>query len=679
MQNNISVKKENVPLKVDNLTISNPLSSRTLFWPSRFRRESMFLYHMPLAFWLMDIVRPNTLIELGLVDGQSYFGFCQAMERLNIDGRCYGYSEEAPAKELLDYNEQNYQEFSTLTKQSATEALRSFKDNSIDFLVINTDVSQEAIKSLREIWRQKVSDHSIILIYNYLNKPHEIYVLEMIREISEYNKIVQLDQANGVTIILSGTHHDERLSHLAEIEVGSPEHNIVKSIFNRLGSAHYHQWNSEKLEKQARAARNQAKQAAADVKDKEEELEKVKAELCSLNEAYEARSNKLVSTQTLLFETSQKNNGEIVRLQEKILSIQQSLNQEQSLRRLEQNRVKEQSSELARHIINYEKQTQALQGEIKALEHSLEQAVFAHEKGLQKIEDINQMHTAELEACTKKIEDYEAKAQEVSRERDIEKINYEKQTQALQGEIKALEHSLEQAVSAHKKDLHRIEDSNQVHTTEVVSLITKIENCFNKAQEASREHDREKINYEQQTQSLHNKIKLLEHSLKQAVSAHEKDLQKIEDSNQVHTAEVVSLITKIEDYESSIKNNSLKLNKNCDRESFLHVRLKLSEALIKRLYRDFVSNSYYHLIHYLQFKKDAVTLMNSKVFDPEWYLTTNKDVKDKGADPAMHFICYGFYEGRNPSPHFDLVNHFINHPKLLNTDVSPLLLTTKGS
>ena len=37
------------------------------------------------------------------------------------------------------------------------------------------------------------------------------------------------------------------------------------------------------------------------------------------------------------------------------------------------------------------------------------------------------------------------------------------------------------------------------------------------------------------------------------------------------------------------------------------------------------------------------------LFDRHWYTSVNTDVRDAGVDPALHFVCYGYSEGRAPS------------------------------
>jgi len=44
----------------------------------------------------------------------------------------------------------------------------------------------------------------------------------------------------------------------------------------------------------------------------------------------------------------------------------------------------------------------------------------------------------------------------------------------------------------------------------------------------------------------------------------------------------------------------------------------------------------------------AQALAASDAFDAEWYLETNGDVAESGVDPALHFLEFGFAEGRGP-------------------------------
>jgi hypothetical protein len=51
-------------------------------------------------------------------------------------------------------------------------------------------------------------------------------------------------------------------------------------------------------------------------------------------------------------------------------------------------------------------------------------------------------------------------------------------------------------------------------------------------------------------------------------------------------------------------------------------------------------------------RKSSERLRLSGIFDAEWYSSANPDVGTSGADPAQHFIDFGYMEGRPPNARF---------------------------
>jgi glycosyltransferase involved in cell wall biosynthesis len=52
------------------------------------------------------------------------------------------------------------------------------------------------------------------------------------------------------------------------------------------------------------------------------------------------------------------------------------------------------------------------------------------------------------------------------------------------------------------------------------------------------------------------------------------------------------------------------------------------------------------------------------IFDPEWYLGRNPDVRASGVDPLQHFLSSGSQQGRDPHPLFDTAWYARNTPEL---------------
>lgn len=70
---------------------------------------------------------------------------------------------------------------------------------------------------------------------------------------------------------------------------------------------------------------------------------------------------------------------------------------------------------------------------------------------------------------------------------------------------------------------------------------------------------------------------------------------------------------------------------------------------------------------------ESQLVLKSGLFDEEYYLTKNKDVKKAGIDPLMHYVKYGAYEGRQPSRKFDAAYYLERNPDVREMRVNPLL------
>lgn len=70
--------------------------------------------------------------------------------------------------------------------------------------------------------------------------------------------------------------------------------------------------------------------------------------------------------------------------------------------------------------------------------------------------------------------------------------------------------------------------------------------------------------------------------------------------------------------------------------------------------------------------EDVVAIVESGLFDPDWYLSTYADVLDSGLDPFEHFATQGWREGRSPGPAFDLAWYLTRHADVLPEGTNPL-------
>ncbi len=66
-------------------------------------------------------------------------------------------------------------------------------------------------------------------------------------------------------------------------------------------------------------------------------------------------------------------------------------------------------------------------------------------------------------------------------------------------------------------------------------------------------------------------------------------------------------------------------------------------------------------------------LLNSDFFDSKYYLKENADVAKAKANPILHYLKFGWKEGRNPSPLFNTNDYISFRPDILEADICPLV------
>ena len=131
-------------------------------------------------------------------------------------------------------------------------------------------------------------------------------------------------------------------------------------------------------------------------------------------------------------------------------------------------------------------------------------------------------------------------------------------------------------------------------------------------------------------------------------------------------------------YDFSIKNSSLEWQLQVLKQQ----ARKLQEAKIalKQLQH---SKSYRvgHMIIYplsiplkiFRLIRDYNLLKKSGLFDSEYYLANNEDVRNAKINPIMHYLKFGWKEGRNPSADFDSKAYLDSRPDVKVAGICPLV------
>jgi glycosyl transferase family 61 len=76
---------------------------------------------------------------------------------------------------------------------------------------------------------------------------------------------------------------------------------------------------------------------------------------------------------------------------------------------------------------------------------------------------------------------------------------------------------------------------------------------------------------------------------------------------------------------------------------------------------------------YLSSLFDLYLIRSSEFFDHDYYLKNNPDVAENGVDPALHYLRYGGFEGRKPSPEFHSGWYLETNPDVRMAGLNPLV------
>lgn len=135
--------------------------------PARIVAPADWIGHIPFAFWIVEATRPALVVELGTVEGNAYFAFCQAVEVEGLHTQCRAFDTWLD-QEVLDnlalYNQQHYNAFSQLLRLTCHEALKHVDNHSVDLLHVAGRQAPETLKQIIDSWIPKMSDRGIILI-----------------------------------------------------------------------------------------------------------------------------------------------------------------------------------------------------------------------------------------------------------------------------------------------------------------------------------------------------------------------------------------------------------------------------------------------------------------------------------------------------------------------------------
>ena len=213
--------------------------------PDRLTQILSWQEHIPFAMFLVEILRPRVIVELGTHAGDSYCAFCQAVSELRLETRCYavdswegdphsGFYGAEVLEDLRQYHDPRYGSFSRLIQSTFDEAVQYFADGSIDLLHIDGYHSYEAVKHDLETWLPKLSSNAVLLLHDTNVHEREFGIGRYWEEIKHRYSHFEFLHGHGLGILAIGKVRSREFQAL--LEATDQELTVIRDFFFHLGN-----------------------------------------------------------------------------------------------------------------------------------------------------------------------------------------------------------------------------------------------------------------------------------------------------------------------------------------------------------------------------------------------------------------------------------------------------------
>jgi hypothetical protein len=212
--------------------------------PERFSDVPSWHEHIPFAPVLMELLKPRNFVELGAHKGDSYFAFCQAASRLDLQIRCYAVDtwhgdvhtkayDETVYTEFKAWHDRHYAAFSTPLRMTFDDAAVKFENGSIDLLHIDGTHTYEAVKHDFETWLPKMSERGVVLFHDANVRSEPFGVWKLWAEISVGRPHFEFLHGNGLGVLVTGTELPGKFREFLELAQAMPD--AVRTLFEAFG------------------------------------------------------------------------------------------------------------------------------------------------------------------------------------------------------------------------------------------------------------------------------------------------------------------------------------------------------------------------------------------------------------------------------------------------------------
>lgn len=216
--------------------------------PVRIVPPLSWVTHIPFAYWLVDALRPATIVELGTQSGNSYAALAQAVKTLRFNTACYavdtwegnhqtGLYGPDVYDEWSRFHSAHFSAFSRLIRAPFDNARGQFADRSIDLLHIDGLHTYEAVRHDFRTWLPKLSQRGVVLLHDINVREKDFGVWRLWAELERSYSTFSFLHGNGLGVVAIGPDLPPELRWLTSDLPRHPEQAaLVRQFFLALGA-----------------------------------------------------------------------------------------------------------------------------------------------------------------------------------------------------------------------------------------------------------------------------------------------------------------------------------------------------------------------------------------------------------------------------------------------------------
>lgn len=219
-------------------------------WPD----VSPVAQHTPLYLWLVDALQPKSIVDIGLVDGSSYFAFCQAVRQLKLSCQCLGVFA-CPSREpvgignrdeITTYSFTHYSDFSRISDisdlpQTETEVAE------IDLLHISNCLDDVTLETKVAPLISRLSSTCVLAIVGTNDTKLTARWKRFLDQLRDQFSIFEFSHGAGLLVSGKAQSLTEPLSALLAGKVDDKTVRLIRSLYCRLGQSVVDRVNCENL------------------------------------------------------------------------------------------------------------------------------------------------------------------------------------------------------------------------------------------------------------------------------------------------------------------------------------------------------------------------------------------------------------------------------------------------